>query len=100
MYALAFDFDIAALQTHYGAAVGPSWNNAYKVVRSTLEARGFTWVQGSVYHLDREDMGILFLAIQDLKNIPWFPPSVRDIRAYRVEQWSDFTPILKGSSTT
>jgi len=22
-------------------------------------------------------------------------PSVRDIRAFRIEQWSDFTPIIK-----
>ncbi len=95
MYALAFDFDIAALQTNYGNAVGPSWNNAYGVVRSVLVARGFTWVQGSVYHLDSDDMGDLFLAIQDLRAIPWFPASVRDIRAYRIEQWSNFTQIVK-----
>jgi virulence-associated protein VapD len=25
-----------------------------------------------------------------------FPASIRDIRAFRVEQWSDFTAIMKG----
>ncbi len=100
MYAIAFDFDIAALRQHYVRQVGPSWNNAYIVVRKTLENHGFHWVQGSVYHLDSDDMGILFMAIQDLQNIPWFSPSVRDIRGYRIEQWSDFTPVVKRTPTT
>jgi virulence-associated protein VapD len=38
----------------------------------------------------------LFAAITALKAMPWFPGSVRDIRAFRVEQWSDFTPTVKG----
>ncbi|MDO6084436.1 virulence factor, partial [Neisseria gonorrhoeae] len=25
----------------------------------------------------------------------WFPSSVRDIRAFRIEQWSDFTSLVK-----
>ena len=43
-----------------------------------------------------EDMSILFRAIYDLMQLPWFPLSVRDIRAFRVEQWSDFTATVKG----
>ena len=30
-----------------------------------------------------------------LKAIPWFANSVRDIRAFRVENWSDFTQFMK-----
>jgi virulence-associated protein VapD len=30
-----------------------------------------------------------------LRALPWFPASVRDIRAFRVEQWSDFTSFIK-----
>ena len=44
---------------------------------------------------DNEDMAELFLAIQALKAKPWFPKSVRDIRAFRIEQWSDFTALVK-----
>jgi virulence-associated protein VapD len=33
-----------------------------------------------------------------LTNLTWFPPSVRDIRAFRVEQWSDFTDRVKRRS--
>ena len=33
-----------------------------------------------------------------LKALPWFAESVKDIRGFRVEQWSDFTPFMKGSN--
>jgi len=31
-----------------------------------------------------------------LKRLPWFPAAVRDIRAFKVEHWSDFTKFVKG----
>lgn len=37
----------------------------------------------------------LFNAINALKEIEWFRKSVRDIRGYRVEEWSDFTESVK-----
>jgi len=37
------------------------------------------------------DMAAIITA---LKTMPWFPGSVRDVRAFRVEQWSDFTPTV------
>jgi len=40
-------------------------------------------------------MANLFKAIIALKALKWFPSSVRDIRAFRVEQWSDFTLLIK-----
>jgi virulence-associated protein VapD len=30
-----------------------------------------------------------------LKALTWFPASVRDIRAFKVEHWSDFTALVK-----
>ncbi|MGX3020367.1 virulence-associated protein D [Ursidibacter sp. B-7004-1] len=42
-----------------------------------------------------ENMANLFLAMNALKAMEWFPHSVRDIRAFRIEQWSDFTPVIK-----
>ena len=44
---------------------------------------------------EKEDMANLFLAIQALRARVWFPKSVRDIRAFRIEQWSDFTAVVK-----
>lgn len=67
-------------------------------IRNVLTGLGFEWTQGSLYILRNEDMSILFRAIQALIALPWFPPTVRDIRAFRVEQWSDFTATVKGQA--
>ncbi|MDO9012483.1 MAG: hypothetical protein Q7U78_11850 [Gallionella sp.] len=40
-------------------------------------------------------MANMFLVIQALRAQSWFPKSVRDIRAFRIEQWSDFTSVVK-----
>jgi virulence-associated protein VapD len=48
-----------------------------------------------MYVTEKEDMANLFLAIQELRALPWFPKSVRDLRAFRIEQWSDFTAVVK-----
>ncbi len=41
------------------------------------------------------DMANLYRAIEALKTIDWFRNSVRDIRVFRVEDWSNFTPVIK-----
>ena len=66
--------------------------------KPSLAGFGFNWVQGSLYVVDNEDMANLFAAIMALKALPWFPLVVRDIRAFRVEHWSDFTRIVKGNA--
>ena len=94
MYALAFDLIVAKAEQHH--PVGAT--RAYYDIRDMLTERfGFEWTQGSLYILRNEDMSILFRAIQALMQLSWFSPSVRDIRAFRVEQWSDFTATVKGT---
>ncbi len=63
----------------------------------TTSASGKLFFHGSLYVTDNEDMASLFLAIQSLRDRPWFPASVRDIRAFRIEQWSDFTGVVKSN---
>ncbi|MEQ1566086.1 MAG: virulence factor [Myxococcota bacterium] len=94
MYAVAFDLVVVETKKHHPKG-DPS--AAYREIYEVLVGRhGFEWKQGSLYTLDDEDMARLFAAIMDLRALPWFPASVRDIRAFRVEQWSDFTSIVKG----
>ena len=64
--------------------LGPLW-----------QSMGSGWVQGSIYVCENEDMAKLIDAMDALTDLPWFPSSVRDIRAFRVEQWSDFTARVK-----
>jgi virulence-associated protein VapD len=91
MFAIAFDLSVADTRRHHPKGVTP----AYADISATLDRFGFRGVQGSVYVCDSEDMANLFQAIVALKALPWFPLSVRDIRAFRVEQWSDFTQVIK-----
>lgn len=96
MYAIAFDLVQDDLKTHYG----PSHNNAYKDIEDVLEAYDFYRRQGSVYVTDNNDLANLFGAITALKALKWFGPSVKDLRAFRMESWSNFTAFVKGQSNS
>jgi len=91
MYAVAFDLVVADTEKHHTNGV----TQAYTEIGSILSEHGFRRVQGSLYVTDDENMANLFLAIQALRNRTWFPKSVRDIRAFRIDQWSDFTVVVK-----
>jgi virulence-associated protein VapD len=91
MYAIAFDLVVANTEKHHPKGVA----QAYSDIGANLAARGFERVQGSLYVTEDENMANLFVAIQTLKALPWFSAFVRDIRAFRVEQWSDFTGVIK-----
>ncbi|MBO4430947.1 MAG: virulence protein [Bacteroidaceae bacterium] len=91
MFAIAFDMDIKELRSTYGE----TYNNAYYEIKIILRKYNFFNTQGSVYLTDKDDMTNLFSAIYALKKIDWFRSSVRDIRAFKVENWSDFTEIVK-----
>jgi virulence-associated protein VapD len=91
MFAVAFDLTVAEVRRRHPKGVA----QAYLDIGSTLERFGFTWVQGSVYVCEREDLANLFALLQALKILQWFAGCVRDFRAFRIEQWSDFTNFFK-----
>jgi len=93
MYAVAFDLTVTDTEKYHPKGV----SQAYTEIGAILGEHGFRRVQGSLYVTDDEDMANLFLAVQSLCSQIWFPKSVRDIRAFRVEQWSDFTAVVKGA---
>lgn len=92
MFAIAFDLVVADTAQHHPKGVA----QAYADIGAVLGNFSFYRVQGSLYTNSSEDMANLFAAIMALKALPWFPSAVRDLRAFRVEQWSDFTKIVKG----
>lgn len=96
MYAICFDMEIASLKEHYG----DPYNKAYEDIRSTLEKFGFVWKQGSLYVAEQNvnNLTQVYKAINKLASIKWFKDSVRDIRAFKVEDWSDFTDVVKGDN--
>jgi virulence-associated protein VapD len=91
MFAVAFDLTVAETERHHPKGV----SQAYTDIGAALGTFGFERIQGSLYVTENEDMANLFSALEALRSFDWFPHSVRDIRAFRLEQWSDFTPTMK-----
>jgi virulence-associated protein VapD len=89
MLAIGFDLDWLIVQ----AAHPSSGHQAY---RDKVMARfGFEHIQQSVYLCRSDDMANLTKTMTALKALAWSPESVKDIRAFRVEQWSDFTAFIQ-----
>lgn len=93
MFAIAFDLVVADAEAHHPRGT----SQAYAEIGQTLRRYGFGRIQGSVYTNENEDLAVLLQAMNALKALPWFPLCVRDVSAFRVEQWSDFTPFMKGN---
>lgn len=90
MFAISFDMVVADLKEYHG---NPS--TAYTEIKDILYRYKFEWIQGSTYVTKSNDLSLVFQAIYALAAVLWFRKSVRDIRAYRVEDWSDFTNVVK-----
>ncbi len=95
MYAIAFDMRIEDLKKHYGEP----YNSAYDEIKREMDNLGFDWTQGSLYIAKEQENNLttVYKAINKLSKIKWFKKSVRDIRAFKVEDWSDFTNIVQSS---
>ena len=93
MYALAFDMVISDLQKYYGEP----YNKAYNEIKELLKKNGFEWVQGSTYMTMNDDLTALVKTVMELSKIEWFKKSVRDLRGFKVESWSNFTDLVKNS---
>ena len=91
MFAIAFDMEVAKLKKHYGEP----YNNAYFEIGKILRRFEFFNTQGSLYLAENEDMANLYEAMDALRDTEWFKLSVRDIRAFKVENWSNFTRLFK-----
>jgi len=93
MFAISFDLVVAEAEMRHPKGT----TAAYDEIARTLKRYDFARVQGSVYTTEVEDLANLLQAMNALRALPWFADTVRDIRAFRVEQWSDFTPFMKSN---
>jgi virulence-associated protein VapD len=82
---------ISDLEENYGRP----YNRAYFEIKGVLKQNSFEWIQGSTYLTHGDDLANVIRAIIELSKIEWFRNSVRDIRGYKVENWSNFTDIVK-----
>ena len=91
MFAIGFD-----LLWHQTKAEHPKGvSQAYADIGAVLNRYGFSRVQGSVYIAQSDSLVNVTLAMNAQKALPWFSNCVRDIRAFKVEHWSDFTDFMK-----
>jgi virulence-associated protein VapD len=91
MFAISFDMVVIDLKNNYGEP----YNNAYFEINKALRKYEFYNTRGSVYLSKNNDLSNLFRAMNELKSIDWFKNSVRDIRAFRIEDWSNFIDFMK-----
>ena len=91
MFAITFDMLISDLEKYYGSP----YHSSYTVIKKVLSDCGFYWIQGSVYVTEEQNLYIVTKAMNALDNIDWFRKSVRDIRAFEIKNWSDFTTMFK-----
>ena len=94
MFAISFDLNYWETQARHPKGL----RQAYKDIERTLGRYGFRRIQQSVYMSEDPSLVALNEALMALRALPWFPVCVKDIRAFRVENWSDFTPSMKGSN--
>jgi virulence-associated protein VapD len=80
VFAIAFDLTVKEVTTRHPKSVAA----AYADIGATLAGFGFRWVQG-----------ISMFVKMRIWPISWMLSSVRDVRAFRVEQWSNFTDRVK-----
>lgn len=94
MYIISFDLVTTSLMKYYTG----HYTSAYWRIKRLMKQYGFEWTQGSMYvSVDPNNSLARVNRVMDaLREINWFRESVRDIRVYKVEDWSDFTPIVKG----
>ena len=91
MFAIGFDLVVRQTEATHPSGVP----QAYADIGAVLNRYGFTRVQGSVYVSQGDSLVNVTLAMNALKALPWFAVCVRDIRAFKVEHWSDFTDFMK-----
>jgi virulence-associated protein VapD len=89
----AIGFDLLWNRTRETHPKGLS--QAYAEIGVVLNRHGFERVQGSVCVSNGDSLVDVTLAMNALKALPWFSICVRDIRAFKVEHWSDFTEFMK-----
>jgi virulence-associated protein VapD len=95
MFAIAFDMVVADIREHYPKGI----SSAYTEIAKTLAPFGFERIQGSVYVTQDADMTNLIRAVDALRSMNWFRICARDIRGFRVENWSNFTELIRNKPT-
>lgn len=96
-YAIAFDLDTSLMKNN-GFKQSQITNLYQTEIPNALAKRGFTaHPQGSLYHTesDKDPISALMQLQSILKsNAPNFCQYVKRVHVFRLEEWSDVTPLI------
>jgi virulence-associated protein VapD len=100
MYAISFDMEVAKLKEYYGDFLEESCRAKVRSeIRLLTSDLGFYQIYNNTdLYISREgnDLTHVYKVINKLSDIPAFKAAVFDLRVFKVEEWSDFTDIVKG----
>ncbi len=98
MYAIAYDFDTAALEFH----LGPNYRLAYKQFKDYMKKHGFISRQGSLLVAEPRVTGVdAVIAIQSAaRTLPWLGWCITDIRLLRLAASDDLGPAVRAAAGT
>lgn len=91
MHAIGFDLLVKEVEKNHPKGV----RQAYSDIEIILNKFSFNRIQGSLYVTENENMELVTKAMVSLSRLSWFSASVGDIRAFKVEQWSNFNSFFK-----
>ena len=100
-YAIAFDLDTARMRDD--GITNAQRTTIYQTeIPTALANCGFTaHPQGSLYHTEADQdpiIAIMRLQSELTNNAPQFCQYVRRVHVFRMEEWSDVTPLLTGAA--
>ncbi|RDU70662.1 hypothetical protein [Helicobacter brantae] len=90
MYAIIFELDNQKLQKYYGE----NYHQAYDELQMELKSLGFEWKIG-LYLTQDNTLTTPYKAISLLSKIVWFRQSLKQIKVFRLKDWSDFTEFFQ-----
>lgn len=91
MYAILFDIDISVLEQNYGK----SYTQAFCEIEKLLEDYNFYKIQEGVYFSKIASKKETINVIEALSKKDWFLLSVKKVQTFKIEDWNDFTPLIK-----
>lgn len=93
MYAIAVELKSESLELYFR---DPN-KTAFDEISDELRQYRFEKTIGGIYISTQEQDGLknVYCAINGLSRIDWFKKSLRNLTVFKVEDWSDFTSIIK-----
>ncbi|WP_322627561.1 hypothetical protein [Aedoeadaptatus coxii] len=95
MYAIVLDLNFEILKNHFE----DPHKIAFDEISHELKGFAFEKTTGNIFihRLEKDGLRDLYCAINRLSTISWLKESLRELRAFKIEDWSNFTSIIKES---